>query len=309
MTRIWSAFRRILAPFVVLAILYLASGADLSAQEGRESDPSAALAALLTAACTHNEGQFATYLTADNAKAFKSLPAEQRAAVIKRLALTDDPGRPLLSADTDGHNVLRCQVAQATAEFRFGATRARENLAFIPIQIVGGTVTEFGLVRESGGWRLLSVGLMLFDIPQLASRWAQEEIEDLEAAAVQTLRDLVTAIGTYQRAYDRLPESLAELGPAPKNEVSPEQADLINSQIAAGNQGGYRFRYRIVTGADGNPSGFEIAATPEAYGKGGRRSFLLDAGGKIHGADKKGELATPDDAIVTAPPDESRQQN
>jgi type II secretory pathway pseudopilin PulG len=293
----------IVAFVAALALFFAAVDAvPARAQEdGREADPNAALTSLLSAACKHNETQFAIYLTADNAKSFAALPAGQRAAVLKRLSLSENPGRPLLSTSTDNHPILRCQFPQATAEFDLGEPRTHENLAFIPVAS-GGDVTDFGLVRESGGWRLISIGLMLFDIPQLASRWAEDDVKDREAAAVQALRDLATAIATYQRAFDQLPNSLAQLGPAPKGQVSPEQADLINSQIATGSEGEYKFRYRVVTGADGNPSGFEIAAMPEAYGKSARESFLLDAAGKIHGADKHGAIATADDPLVEAAP-------
>jgi hypothetical protein len=47
---------------------------------------------------------------------------------------------------------------------------------------------------------------------------------------------------------------------------------------------------------------FELAAVPEAYGKTGRRSFLLDNAGKIHAADKHGDLATDDDSLVVQSP-------
>jgi hypothetical protein len=266
-------------------------------EDGHEADPTSALTALLSAACKHNETQFAIYLTSDNAKAFAALPADQRSAVIKRLSLGEEPGRPLLSTSTDNHPVLRCQFNAGTAEFDLGPPRTHENLTFIPVTS-GGDITDFGMVRESGGWRLISIGLMLFDIPQLATRWAADDVKDREAAAAQTLRDLATAIERYQRAFDQLPNSLAQLGPAPKGQVSPDQADMINSQIATGSEGGYKFRYRVVTGTDGNASGYEIAAMPETYGKGARESFLLDASGKLHGADKHGDLATTDDPLA-----------
>ena len=72
----------------------------------------------------------------------------------------------------------------------------------------------------------------------------------------------------------------------------------MNDRLAAGSDGGYRFRYRIVTGAQEDETAFELAATPEEYGKTGRRSFLLDAAGKIHGADKQGDSATADDRTI-----------
>jgi hypothetical protein len=276
-------------------------------EDGHEADPTSALTSLISAACKRNESQFALYLTTDNRKAFAALPESQRAAVLKRLSLGEEAGRPLLSTSTDNHAVLRCRFAAATAEFDFGPPRAQENLAFIPVTS-GGDVTDFGLVRESGGWRLLSIGLMLFDIPQLATRWAADDVKDREAAAIQAISDLATAIDRYHRAFEQFPNSLAQLGPAPRGQVSPDQADMINSQIATGSEGDYKFRYRVVTGSDGNPSGFEIAAMPESYGKTARASFLLDSAGKIHAADKHGELATADDPIIDSPPGAQSQQ-
>ncbi|HEV2864039.1 MAG TPA: DUF3352 domain-containing protein [Pyrinomonadaceae bacterium] len=43
---------------------------------------------------------------------------------------------------------------------------------------------------------------------------------------------------------------------------------------------------------------YEVSATPKNYGKTGRRSFLLDSDGIVHGADHKGQPATADDPPV-----------
>jgi hypothetical protein len=88
------------------------------------------------------------------------------------------------------------------------------------------------------------------------------------------------------------------LGPAPKGQISPEQASLVNAGLAAGKQNGYLFRYRIVPDPSGNDTNFELAATPESYDKVGRRSFFLDAEGKVHAADKHGTVATSDDPLA-----------
>ena len=168
--------------------------------------------------------------------------------------------------------------------------------------MVDGQQTQFGLVRENGGWRLISLGLVLLDIPQLSKQWAESDLAAHEEAAVATLRGLADAIETYRRAYGKLPDSLAQLGPAPKDQISPEQASLVNEHLAAGSTAGYRFRYRIVSSSEAGNETFELAAVPEAYGKTGRRSFLMDAAGKIHAADKHGELATADDSLVAQSP-------
>jgi type II secretory pathway pseudopilin PulG len=262
------------------------------------NDPAAALSAAFTAACRANETEFATYLTVDNASAFRALSVEQRAAFLKRFALSDQPGKPLLSSDARNHTVLRCETPAGTVEFRFGEARTRENLSFIPVNVPDGQNTEFGLVRENGGWRLLSLGLVLLDIPQLNQQWAEQELVAREDAAMADLNTLSDAIQKYQRVFGKLPNTLAQLGPAPKDQISPDQASLVDEHLAAGKAGGYSFRYRIAPAADGNDTNFEIAATPDDYGKGGRRSFFLDTSGQIHGEDKHGALASSDDPVV-----------
>ena len=114
----------------------------------------------------------------------------------------------------------------------------------------------------------------------------------------QHSHSLADAIQTYRSSFGKLPESLAELGPAPPNQISPAQASLIPADLAAGKQGGYAFRYRIAPDANGNDNDFELAATPAPYGKLGRRSFFMDIEGKIHGDDKHGAVATYEDPLI-----------
>ena len=152
-----------------------------------EKDPAAALADVLTAACRANQTEFANYLTGDNGAAFRALPETQRSALMKRLSLADSPGRPLLSSDEHNHIVLFCRTPETSVEFRFGAARVHENLAFIPVNVVNGEEADFGMVREAGGWRLLSLGLVLFDVPQLSKEWALQDLAAHEDAVVATL--------------------------------------------------------------------------------------------------------------------------
>lgn len=269
------------------------------------SDAASALAGALSAACRGSEANFAEYLTADNAAAFRALPEDERASFMRRFSLSDQAGRPLVSNDVKNHIVFRCMTDQQTAEFRFGDVRVRENLAFIPVSVVNAEETQFGLVRENGGWRLLSLGLVLLDVPQLSKQWAESDVAAKEEAAIASVHSLAQAIQTYRDAYHKLPESLAQLGPAPTNQISDEQADLIEEKLASGSVGGYQFRYRQASAATlDDPPAFEIAATPETYGKDGRRSFFLDSSGKLHGADKQGQMANADDPLVAGSPQE-----
>ena len=286
-------------PALIFLIATLIPVASRAQTDQGAADPTAALTAAFTAACRANETDFANYLTTDNAVAFRALPVAERTAFLKRFALADQPGKPLLSEDVQNHPVLRCESSGVTVEFRFGDARTRENLSFIPVAVTDGQKTEFGLVRERGGWRLLSLGLVLLDIPELSRQWAAQELTAREDAAMATLNTLSDALQKYLRVFGNLPETLAKLGPAPKDQISPDQASLVDADLAAGKSGGYDFRYRIAPGPDGNDTRFELTASPIDYGKVGVRSFFMDTDGKIHGADKHGALATSDDPIVT----------
>lgn len=282
---------------------------DISAQRGAPpiSDPAQALEETLTAACRHDEAAFASHLISDNAQAYRALTQEQRVALLKRLVLLEDSGKPLLST-LEGHAVVRCEAGGVTSEMRFGAAEVQENLAFIPVSVPEGSESQsvrFGLIRESGQWKLLSVGLLLLDIPAMARQWEESDLQARERNAIGALRMIANALKSYQTAFGKLPETLDRLGPPVQGGASPESAGLLDSELAKGLVGGYRFRYAIVpAGGEGDESdrnkaaGFTLAATPVEYGKGGRRSFLLDSGGSLRGADKNGAVATTDDPPV-----------
>jgi hypothetical protein len=271
------------------------------------ADPAQALQETLTAACRHEENVFASHLTNDNAEAYGALSQDQRVALLRRMVLLDDPGKPLLST-SEGHTVVRCEAGGVTSEMRFGAAQVRENLAFIPVSVPEGDETRsvrFGLVRESGQWKLLSVGLLILDIPALAQQWQESEQQTRERAVMTTMRKVAGALRSYQNAYGNLPETLEQLGPPGQGGASPEKADLLDSELAGGAAGGYRLRYSIVpaTGEENESernksAGFTLAATPIVYGKDGRRSFFLDATGTLRGADKNGVVATADDPAI-----------
>jgi hypothetical protein len=291
------------AAALLLACCACSGWQPADAQENPESvptGPGAALVDALTAACKANEAQFANDLTIESAAAFRALSSDQRSELIKRFSLADEPGKPLLSSDEQNHPVLRCNTPSTTVEFRFGATRVHDNLAFVPVDVVGGEETEFGLVRQNGSWRVLSVGLVLIDIPQLAMRWQKEQFAPKEAAVVKALQGLKEAIERYHRAFGTLPKSLAQLGPAPPGEISPDQASLVSKDLASGEAGGYRFAYQVVASADPTAQTFQLTATPDDYGKTGLRSFFMDGEGRIHAADKHGIAATSDDPVLEA---------
>ncbi len=303
-------FLRVLCVSVVSASLFAMTGFAQATQQSPQqppiatptpdqTDPVAALAAALTASCRHDVTEFTSYLTPSNAGAFRALTPPQQIALLRRMVQLEDSGQPLLSTDANGRTVLRCDTPSIVAEIRFGATRIDENFAFINIELNKLRSVDFGMLRTSSGWKLFSVGLLVLDVPQLTAQWEQQEMEAREQNAVDALRTIAQALDTYQQAFQKLPESLQELGAAGKEGISPEHAGLLEAPLANSQVPGYAIRYRIVPSSnEEKPPVFELAATPQQYGKTGVRSFFLDSTGKLRGADKQGAPATIVDPII-----------
>ena len=297
---------------IVFAACGLRTATAAQTQQPAPASPEAALSGALSAACREDPAPFANFLTSDNAAAYRALPGPQRTAIMKRFVLLEDQGKPLLSTSAAGHPVVRCEAPGLSIEMRLGEMRLRENLAFIPMEIpLPGEPSRsitFGLVREGGGWKLLSVGLILLDIPSMEKQWEQADLEARENNAIADLRKIATALETYRRVYGKLPDALDPLGPAQAGGISPEAAGLVDAELSAGNKDGYTIRYRIVP-AGGNLSEeeanqtakFELAATPMVFGKSGRRSFFLDSAGILRGADKHGAVAISTDPRIDSP--------
>jgi hypothetical protein len=280
---------------------------DASSAVGAASDSAtAALRDALSAACSQSEQAFTKFLTARNAETFAHLTPSARVALMKRFVLLNEPGRPSPVTNASGRPTLRCETPAGAAELQIGGAELSDNLAFLPVEIREASTSsnpmriKMGLVRENGEWKLLSVGLVLLDLPALAFEWDAAEIESTERAAIEALKKVAEAIETYRRTYARLPDSLAKLGPArPRTAPGAESAGLLDTDLAAGAKNGYRFRYVIVGATSvGAPAKYELAAIPETYGRTGRRSFLIDAAGKIRGADHQGSVASELDPKV-----------
>jgi type IV pilus assembly protein PilA len=299
----------VLLALLSLPLVLCAAGTRAQSPQQATTPPDTTLSDALAAACRQDSPAFGNALTAENAAAFRALPSPQRTAMMKRFVLLEEPGRPLFSTSNSGQKIVRCESPSFTTEMRLGQAKVHENLAFVPMEIpitgeVPRTVT-FGLVREGGSWKLLSVGLILLNVPEMAKQWAQADLESNEDAAIADLRAVATAANAYRNAYGVFPETLASLGPPPPGGVSPEAAGLLDADLAAGEKDGYTFRYTIVPASDSAPAedsgktvNFSVACSPKQYGKVGQRSFFLDSSGILRGADKKGGIADRSDPRI-----------
>jgi len=267
--------------------------------------PSAALREALSAACAQSQKDFAKFLTARNAQTFSQLTPTARISFMKRFVLLNEAGKASAITDSSGQRALRCETPAGTAEIHIGSADATDTLAFLPVEVRSATDTvgnnaekvNIGLVRENGEWKLLSVGLVLLDLPALAVEWDAAEIDTTERAALDATKAIAEAVETYRRTYAHVPESLSKLGPprAPAA-ASQEAAGLLDAALASGEKSGYVFRY-VIMGASttGAPAKYVLAATPQTYGRTGRRSFFRDSDGGLHAADHQGAVGSAAD--------------
>ena len=270
--------------------------------------PTAALRDALFAACSQSEQSFSKFLTTRNADTFAHLTPSARVSLMKRFVLLNEPGKPSLLPSASGRPTVQCQTPGGAAELQIGGAQISDNLAFLPVEVreasdtTGGSVirVQMGMVRENSDWKLLSVGLVLLDLPALAFEWDAAEMESTERTAIDGMKKIAEAVETYRRTYARLPESLAKLGPPPRGSAAgPDAAGLLETDLASGARTGYKFRY-VIAGAStlGAPAKYEVAATPETYGRTGRRSFFRDVNGGLHGADRQGAVGSEIDPHV-----------
>ena len=282
-------------------------GGSASSEATATDGPSAALKAVLSAACSQNQTEFVRFLTVRNQEAFSRMTSPARVALMRRFVLLDEPGKPTASGNPVGRPLLRCQTPAVTTEMQIGGTELRNNIAFLPMEVrdasdtTGASVHQItmGMVREDGEWKLLSLGLLLLDLPALEVEWDAAEMETTERNAIEALNKVSAAVELYRNKYLRLPESLANLGPPLHGAANGQAAGLLDSDLANGMKSGYAIRYVIVGASTlGAPAKYELAATPLQYGRTGRRSLFRDSHGALHAADRRGAVGSEADPQV-----------
>jgi prepilin-type N-terminal cleavage/methylation domain-containing protein len=91
-----------------------------------------------------------------------------------------------------------------------------------------------------------------------------------ETAALKAIQTIHQVETQYYSQYGRYAVSLTELGPPTSGGASPAAADLIDSTLAQGIKGGYKF---TVTANEG---GYAVNANPVTFNVDGSRTFYSD---------------------------------
>lgn len=126
--------------------------------------------------------------------------------------------------------------------------------------------------------------LMLIAIPNMMNLKSQAN----ETSAIQSLRAIYQAETQYQTNYpaNGFSCSLAQLGGnASSGPPNPQDAQLLQSDLASGQKSGYTFNITNCTKTTVNNqdmyTGFEATAVPQSVGKTGHRGFCIDMSGEI----------------------------
>jgi hypothetical protein len=307
---------------LLFLILSFAVSAGTPGQSPAAASPSTNLRDALVAACSQNSADFVKALTARNAEAFARMTPPARQTFLKRFVLLDKPGKPRSQNETSGNVVVFCETPELTTQMEIAKPELRDNLAYLPLTVKDSKDSSglnvhqvtMGMVRESGQWKILSLGLLFLDLPSLEIEWDRAEMKANEQTAVASLKSLVDAIEIYRKTYTRLPESLKALGPAPaaaNNAPKSDGAGLVDEDLAGGRKDGYSYRYVIVgANTSGAPAKYEVAAIPSEYGRSGMRSFFCDSTGQFHVGDHKGAVGSDlDPKLEEAAPSASDPQH
>src|SRR3989441_10438370 len=132
---------------LALLALFACAGSSARAQEkspalsspnltkASPGTPVAALRDLLSAACSQSEEGFAKFLTSRNAQSFAHVTAAARVALMKRLVLLDEPGKPSVTTNEAGRPTVRCEGPALATEMRIGGAVTEDKLSFLPLEI------------------------------------------------------------------------------------------------------------------------------------------------------------------------------
>ncbi|HMD71410.1 MAG TPA: prepilin-type N-terminal cleavage/methylation domain-containing protein [Bryobacteraceae bacterium] len=117
---------------------------------------------------------------------------------------------------------------------------------------------------------LIVIAIILIIMTFVGSKMVNALRYTKETAAQTSIRTIHQAQVQYSSQYNRFANSLTELGPPANGTSSAAAADLIGSDLAAGEKNGYKFSMTA------NAGGYQITAVPVTFGTTGSRTFYSD---------------------------------
>ena len=130
------------------------------------------------------------------------------------------------------------------------------------------------LQRQRRGFSLIEllivIAIILIIITIALPKFSSAQRYAKETSALGAIRTIHTMQVQYYSQYGKYATALTELGPPASGAEGPAAANLIDSTLASGEKGGYKFTLSA------NSGGYIINAAPVAFGVSGSRTFYSD---------------------------------
>jgi type IV pilus assembly protein PilA len=117
---------------------------------------------------------------------------------------------------------------------------------------------------------LIVIAIILIIITIALPKFTSAQRFARETSAMGAIRTIHTMEVQYYSQYGKYATSLTELGPPTSGGPGPAAADLIDSTLAGGVKGGYKFTITP------NQGGYAINANPVTFNVDGSRTFYSD---------------------------------
>jgi len=117
---------------------------------------------------------------------------------------------------------------------------------------------------------LIVIAIILIILAMALPKLNKARMQAFETGAIKAITTLHTAQAQYYSQFGRYATTLAELGPGKTGTANAAAADLISTDLSAGEKGGYRYEMQAT------PTGYTINANPTAFNNTGSRTFYSD---------------------------------
>ena len=124
---------------------------------------------------------------------------------------------------------------------------------------------------------LIVISIILIIVSFAVPKMNKILMHSRETVAAATIKNTIhTQQALYYSQFGRFAQSLQELGPPTTGADNASAANLIPSELAKGEKGGYKFA------VIGTPTGYQVNAEPVAFGNTGSKTYFSDQSQVIH---------------------------